>query len=57
LLRGCRSLKRLGVGISGETKKGMENEMGPVKGLEGLRGMGLTRVEVKVRQVHDWGPQ
>lgn len=57
LLRDCRGLKRLGVGISGETKKGMEKETGPVKGLEGLKGMGLTSVEVRVRQVHVWGPQ
>jgi len=52
LLRDCADLKRLGIGVSEETKKGIRSKKGPVKGLEGLRGMGLRNVEVRVRRVH-----
>lgn len=55
LLRECKDLQKLGVGVSAETKKGMKRG-GPVKGLEGLKGMGLRKVDVRVRQVYQWGP-
>jgi hypothetical protein len=53
MLSQCNSLERLGIGVSAETKEGMK---GPVKGLEGLRGMGLQRLDLKVKEVYDWGP-
>jgi hypothetical protein len=52
VLKDCRNLKHLGVGVSAETTNGMK---GPVEGLEGLRGMGLSGLEVRVRDVWDWG--
>jgi hypothetical protein len=53
MLSQCHSLTRLGIGVSAEMTEGMK---GPVKGLEALRGMGLQRLDLKVREVNDWGP-
>jgi hypothetical protein len=56
LLSECRSLRRLGIGVSEETRDERMGS-GPVKGLEALTGMGLKDLEVKVREVFAWGPQ
>ena len=53
MLSQCNSLERLGIWVSAETTVGMK---GPVKGLEGLRGMGLQRLDLRVKEVQDWGP-
>ena len=53
MLSQCNSLERLGIGVSAETTEGMK---GPVKGLEGLRGVGLQRLDLRVKEVQDWGP-
>lgn len=53
MLSQCSGLQKLGVGVSAETTEGMK---GPVKGLEALRGMGLQRLDLRVREVNDWGP-
>jgi hypothetical protein len=45
----CVSLRRLGVGISAETKEGMEDW--PLKGLDALRGMGLKGLDVRVGEI------
>jgi hypothetical protein len=49
MLRECVSLKKLGIGISVETKDGMEE--GPLKGLDVLSGMGLKDLELRVREI------
>ena len=56
LLSECRSLRRLGIGVSEETRDERMGS-GPVKGLEALTGMGLKELEVRVREVFAWGPQ
>ena len=53
MLSQCNCLERLGIGVSAETTEGMK---GPVKGLEVLRGMGLQRLDLMVKEVHEWGP-
>jgi hypothetical protein len=50
MLSQCRSLHRLGIGVSEDTKDGRMGS-GPVKGLDALAGMGLTDLEVRVREV------
>lgn len=50
LLREC-PLMRLGIGVSSET---VEKAKWPVRGLEGLKGMRLQRIEVMVREVRGW---
>lgn len=47
--RECVSLRRLGVGISVETKEGIEDW--PLMGLNALRGMGLKVLEVRVSDI------
>jgi hypothetical protein len=56
LLSECRSLRRLGIGVSEETRDERMGS-GPLKGLEALTGMGLKDLEVRVREVSAWGPQ
>lgn len=54
MLSQCRSLHRLGIGVSEDTKDERIGS-GPVKGLDALAGMGLTDLEVRVREVSLWG--
>jgi hypothetical protein len=49
MLGECVSLRRLGVGISAETKEGMEDW--PLKGLDALRGMGLKGLDIRVGEI------
>jgi len=53
MLSQCRSLHKLGIGVSEDTKDG-RMESGPVKALDVLTGTGLKDLEIRVREVSLW---
>jgi hypothetical protein len=54
MLSQCRSLQKLGSGVSEDTKDGRMGS-GTDEGLDALMGMGLTDLEVRVIEVSLWG--
>ena len=53
MLSQCRSLHKLGIGVSEDTKDGRMGS-GTVKGLDALAGTGLKDLEIRVREVSLW---